>query len=82
MIVAKPDANVYAFWINQWQDQRSALLIVPDRNNDQAFLFEGFLVVSRSESFSLEEVLTDEWALPVLIEARNIVWKAEKPQPW
>ena len=29
----------------------SALLIVPGRNNDQAFLFEGFFVVSRSESF-------------------------------
>jgi len=56
--------------------------IAPDRNIDPALLFQRFLVVSRSEDLSLEEVLTYELSPypPALFETWNILRKADKPQ--
>ena len=60
----------------------SAVKMAPDRTIDPALLFQRFLVVSRSEDLSLEEVLTYELSPypPVLFETRNILRKADKPQ--
>ena len=60
----------------------SAVKFAPGRTIDPALLFQSFLVVSRSGDLSLEEVLTYELSSypPALIETRNILQKADKPQ--
>lgn len=54
--------------------------IAPDCTIDPAFLFQRFLVVSRSGDLYLKEVLTYELSSysPALFEARNILRKADK----
>ena len=60
----------------------STVKIAPDRTIGPAFLFQRFLVVSRSGDLSFEEVLTYELSPypPALFETRNILRKADKPQ--
>jgi len=60
----------------------SAVNIAPDRTTDPAFLFQRFLVVSRSGDLCLGEVMSYELSSfpPALFKARNVLRKADKPQ--
>ena len=83
--IIRKSAFTYKF---KWKERAktlgniSAVTIAPDRTTDPAFLFQRFLVVSRSGDLSLEEVLTFELSpYPLaLFETRNILRKADKPQ--
>ncbi|KAK9974710.1 hypothetical protein ABG768_022787, partial [Culter alburnus] len=60
----------------------STIEVAQDRTIDPALLFQRFLIMSKTEQFSLEDVMSYELcSLPAaLFEGKEIFRKANKPQ--
>ena len=61
---------------------KTAIQISPDRTTDCALLFQCFIVVSKTEELSLEDIMVYEISPfpPALFETNNLFRKANKPQ--